>query len=303
MNVSELCTEDAAGPLQDASTAGPPWEEQETSRALPPLPVRKRKKAAALDKEQVKREMLREAIMMEYLCQTSDTVTSGYTPTLQTVYNWSITWVRDIARSIRLEHCDGLHNDMESRSLFRTVSTEISMQFNSVISELRQALYERLMGERAVVVQHRYEGYQKGAVRPGPKGAPPYIPLDELALKLTVLCSHKRVGDARTVVDAARDSRLFVWAEGDAMPEGAKGKEQRQNAVCGRQYINKVLHRCIAMGIDVNEKTVKVQKLSTRLAAACQPYLTAEMFLRIEAMFALHSAAGILRTKYPSADQ
>eukprot|EP00961_Rhodomonas_salina_P219499 2966827-Rhodomonas_salina.1 len=34
---------------------------------------------------------------------------------------------------------------------------------------------------------------------------------------------------------------------------GAKGKERRQNAVCWRQYINRVLHRCIAMGIDVNE--------------------------------------------------
>eukprot|EP00961_Rhodomonas_salina_P149410 2011156-Rhodomonas_salina.1 len=61
MNVSELCTEDAAGPSQDAPTAGPPWEEPETSRALLPLPVRKRKKAAALDAAQVKRDMLREA--------------------------------------------------------------------------------------------------------------------------------------------------------------------------------------------------------------------------------------------------
>eukprot|EP00961_Rhodomonas_salina_P202424 2730229-Rhodomonas_salina.1 len=93
---------------------------------------------------------------MEYLCQTSDAVTTGYTPTLKTVYKWSITWVQDIARRIRLEHGDGLHNYMESRSLFRTVSTELSMPFNSAytISELRQALYERLMGERAVVVQH-----------------------------------------------------------------------------------------------------------------------------------------------------
>eukprot|EP00961_Rhodomonas_salina_P173506 2340009-Rhodomonas_salina.1 len=57
------------------------------------------------------------------------------------------------------------------------------------------------------------------------------------------------------------------------------------------------------MGINVNKKIVKVQKLSTRLAAACQPYLTAEMFVRIKAMFARHSAAGILRMKYPSADQ
>eukprot|EP00961_Rhodomonas_salina_P051253 687737-Rhodomonas_salina.1 len=100
MNVSELCTEDAAGPSQDASTACPPWEEPETSRALPLLPVRKRKKAAALDEDQVKREMLCEAVMMEYLFQTSDAVKAGYTPMLQTVYKWSIPWVKNIVGRI-----------------------------------------------------------------------------------------------------------------------------------------------------------------------------------------------------------
>lgn len=52
------------------------------------------------------------------------------------------------------------------------------------------------------------------------KGAQLYIPLDELALKLTVLCLHKHVGNACSITDAAHNALLFVQAEGEAMPAG-----------------------------------------------------------------------------------
>jgi hypothetical protein len=131
------------------------------------------------------------------------------------------------------------------------------------------------------------------------KGASPYFLDKELALKFTEACSSNTMGDGRSQALVAGECAQFLHSEAAQLREDDLRKGHWSTATCNPKWMSRTEALLRESGLcDVNQKSVKVQKISHKQAAVCQAWLTDAMFDAIEQMYAEHHAAGILKERH-----
>ena len=140
-------------------------------------------------------------------------------------------------------------------------------------------------------------------VSKGKKGPKPYLEGDEEEVFLAVadqIAAEGLPGRDRSRLSKEGKKLCMKLAEGE--PDERKRK-RLQEAECGWNWVKRLLDNKDNSVVAAGGTMKKQSQMSTARAKAKNPAITAEMFKRIEAMYADHYARGILKTPQPASSQ